>query len=96
MKSEGGGRGANRRYVDHLSKRHDVPGRGNDDDDGDLPDSAMPAEQNLVPSTAEVEHASDVTKEPSPGAGHSTTGSQIRRSQRARRAPEYLKDLVTF
>ena len=52
--------------MDHLLKRHDVLGRGNDDDDGDLPDSAMLAEQNLVPSTAEVEQANDVIKEPSP------------------------------
>ena len=58
-----------RRDVDHLLKRHDVPGRTNHDDDGDLPDSAMPAEKNLVPSTAEVEQASDVTKETSPEAG---------------------------
>ena len=27
-----------RRDVDHLLKRHDVPGRANQDDDGDLPD----------------------------------------------------------
>ena len=58
-----------RRDVDHLLKRHDVPGRTNHDDDGDLPDSAMPAEKNLVPSTAEVEQASEVTKETSPEAG---------------------------
>ena len=55
--------------MDHLLKRHDVPERTNHDDDGDLPDSAMPAEKNLVPSTAEVEQASDVTKETSPEAG---------------------------
>lgn len=82
--------------MDHLLKRHDVPGRGNDDDDGYLPDTIMPAEQNLIPYTAEVKQASEVTKEPSPEAGDSTTGSQIRRSLRARRVPEYLKDFVTF
>ena len=58
-----------RRDVDHLLKRHDVPGRVNQDNDGDLPDFAMPAEKNLVPSTAEVEQASEVTKETSPEAG---------------------------
>ena len=52
--------------MDQLLKRHDVPGRANHDDDGDLLDSAMPAEKNLVPSTAEVEQATEVTKGPSP------------------------------
>ena len=64
-----GGRRVTHRHVDQLLKRHDVPGRANHDDDGDLLDSAMPAEKNLVPSTAEVEQATEVTKGPSPEAG---------------------------
>ena len=46
------GEGVTRRQLDHLLKRHDVLGRGNDDDDGDLPDSAMLAEQKLEEVTA--------------------------------------------
>lgn len=61
-----GGRRVTHRHVDQLLKRHDVPGRANRDDDGDLLDSAMPAEKNLVASTAEVEQATEVTKGPSP------------------------------
>jgi len=64
-----GRRRVTHRHVDHLLKRHDVPGRANHDDNGDLLDSAMPAEKNLVPSTAEVEQATEVTKGPSPEAG---------------------------
>ena len=92
-----------RRHVDHLLRRHGVPTIDIEDDD--LPESTMPAEQNRVLSKVKVgeESASceEVCREgeipiPGPQAEPPIPALvQSRKSQRSRRAPEYLKDYVT-
>ena len=92
-----------RQHVDHLLKRHGVPTIDIEDDD--LSESTMPAEQNRVRSKVKVgeESASceEVCREgeipiPGPQAEPPIPALvQSRKSQRSRRAPEYLKDYVT-
>ena len=92
-----------RQRVDHLLKRHGVPTI--DPEDDDLPESTIPAEQNCVPSKVKVEEKSAYCEEVSSEGEVPTPGpqaeplvpalAQSRKSQRSRRAPEYLKDYVT-
>ena len=88
-----------RRHVDHLLKRFAIGVNGDDD----LPEVAMQAEPIQVSDAAEENHGRLDTEEAV--GNESNTGLPaehpmpppvlLRRSQRTRRAPEYLKDYVT-
>ena len=87
------------RHVDHLLKRF-VTGVNGDDD---LPDVAMQAEPIQVSDAAEEKpgrFASEGVVEDEPNTGLPAEQPisppvLLRRSQRTRRAPEYLKDYVS-
>lgn len=89
------------RHVDYLLKRYDVPTGVIVDDD--LPDVAMQAEPIQVPYAAEEQQGrlatEEVVKEETntglPAEHPTSPPMLLRRSQRTKRSPKYLKDYVT-
>ena len=89
------------RHIDHLLKRCAVPMRVIVDDD--LPDVVMQAEPIQVPDAAEEikgrlapeEVVEDESNTGLPAEHPTPPPRLLRRSQRTKRAPEYLKDYVT-
>ena len=90
-----------RRHVDHLLKRQAVPTKVIVNDD--LPDVVMPVEPIQIPDAAEEnkgrlapeEVVEDESNTGLPVEHPRTTSRLLRRSQRTKRAPEYLKNYVT-
>ena len=88
-----------RRHVDHLLKRFAIGMKGDDD----LPEVAMQAEPIQVSDAAEENHGRLDTVEVVENESNTGLPAEhpmsppvlLRRSQRTRRAPEYLKDYVT-
>ena len=88
-----------RRHVDHFLKRLAIGVNGDDDQ----PEVAMQAEPIQVSDAAEENHGRLDTEEAVENESNTRLLAEqpmsppvlLRRSQRTRRAPEYLKDYVT-
>lgn len=89
------------RHVDHLLKRYAVPTRVIVDDN--LPEVVMQAEPIQLPDAAEEnkgrlapeEVLEDESNTGLPAEHPTSPPRLLRRSQRTKKAPEYLKDYVT-